>query len=160
MTNDEKFMRMAIALSKQSMLHGNEPNGAILVKGNEIVMTSENLVYTKKNPTFHAEARLISEYCKESGVSDLSEYTIYSSNEPCFMCCGAMVLTNLGRLVYSVSNSDMRELSEKLNRHNSDLVFKQTESKICVVKDVLKEEGLKVIKAYFSQHKLKEVHEE
>ena len=89
--NDKDFMALAISLSKSAVEHGNEPFGAVLVKDGEIVYTNENQIYTRHDPTFHAEAGLIRRFCEERGITDLSDYTLYSSCEPCFMCCGAMV---------------------------------------------------------------------
>lgn len=53
---DEFFMEKAIELSKAAVAHGNEPFGAVLVKDDEIVFANENQIYTKHDPTFHAEA--------------------------------------------------------------------------------------------------------
>ena len=89
--DDELFMRKAIALSKAAAEHGNEPFGAVLVKDGEIVFTNENQVHTRHDPTFHGEAGLIREFCGATGITDLRDYTLYSSCEPCFMCSGAMV---------------------------------------------------------------------
>ena len=96
---DEVFMQKAIELSRLAVAHGNEPFGAVLVKDGEIVFTNENQIYTRHAPTFHGEAGLIREYCAQTGVTDLRDYTMYSSCEPCFMCSGAMVWARLGRLV-------------------------------------------------------------
>ena len=92
-------MREALRLSQQAVAHGNEPFGAVLVKDGELVYSNENQIYTRHDPTFHAEAGLLREFCLESGITDLSAYTLYSSCEPCFMCSGAMVWVKLGRLV-------------------------------------------------------------
>lgn len=89
--NDETYMQEAIRLAELAAAHGNEPFGAVLVKDGEIVYRNENQIYTKHDPTFHAEAGLIRRFCEETGITNLSEYTMYSSCEPCFMCCGAMV---------------------------------------------------------------------
>ena len=97
---DEVFMRKAIELSMLAVEHGNEPFGAVLVKDNEMVFTNENQIYTRHDPTFHGEAGLIREFCAQTGITDLQEYTMYSSCEPCFMCSGAMVWVKLGRLFY------------------------------------------------------------
>lgn len=93
---DEQFMKKAIELSKSAVEHGNEPFGAVLVKNGEIVFTNENQIYTKHDLTFHGEAGLIREFCAQTGITDLHEYTLYSSCEPCFMCSGAMVWVKLG----------------------------------------------------------------
>ena len=107
MTQDEQLMKEAIRLSRQAVVHGNEPFGAVLVKEGQIVFTNENQIYTQSDPTFHAELGLLRRFCHETGVTDLREYTLYSSCEPCFMCCGAMVWTKLGRLVYGASDIDL-----------------------------------------------------
>ncbi len=108
--NDEKFMRQAIELSMSAVAHGNEPFGAVLVKDDEVVFSNENQIYTKHDPTYHGEAGLIRDFCAQTGITDLSKYTLYSSCEPCFMCSGAMVWTKLGRLVYAASNDDLEKI--------------------------------------------------
>ena len=107
---DEVFMRKAIELSRLAVEHGNEPFGAVLVKNNEMVFTNENQIYTRHDPTFHGEAGLIREFCAQTGITDLQEYTMYSSCEPCFMCSGAMVWVKLGRLVYAASNMELEKI--------------------------------------------------
>ena len=79
---DEFFMKQAIALSAFAVEHGNEPFGAVLVKNREVVFSSENQIYTKHDPTFHAEAGLIREFTKKTGITDLHDYTLYASCEP------------------------------------------------------------------------------
>lgn len=54
-------------------------------------------LHTFCDPTHHAEIGLIRKYCSEHHVFDLSEYTLYTSCEPCVMCSGAMVWSNLRR---------------------------------------------------------------
>ena len=108
--NDEGFMREAIRLSREAVKHGNEPFGAVLVKDGQIVCTNENQIHTEHDPTSHAEAGLIRRFCHETGITDLSEYTLYTSCEPCFMCSGAMVWTKLGRLVYGASNIELERI--------------------------------------------------
>ena len=58
----------------------------------------------------HGEAGLIREFCAQTAITDLHEYTLYSSCEPCFMCSGAMVWVKLGRLVYGASNIDLERI--------------------------------------------------
>ena len=87
---DEFFMKQAIALSALAVEHGNELFGAVLAKNGEIVFSIENQIYTKRDPTFHAEAGLIREFTKKTDITDF-DYTIYASCEPCFMCSGAPV---------------------------------------------------------------------
>lgn len=90
-SQDISFMEEALRLSKAAAQHGNEPFGAVLVKDGAIVYSNENQVHSASDPTFHAEAGLLRRFCAETGITDLREYTLYSSCEPCFMCSGAMV---------------------------------------------------------------------
>ena len=151
MTSDERFMREAIRLSERAVIHGNEPFGAVLVKDDEIVCASENQIYTKSDPTWHAEAGLLRRFCAETEITNLSEFTLYSSCEPCFMCCGAMVWTKLGRLVYGASDIDLCGILGKQGSACCDIVFSRSSHQPVVTGGVLREESLAVLQKYFSQ---------
>lgn len=153
MKNDETFMKAAIELSALAVEHGNEPFGAVLVKDDEIVYKSENQIYTKHDPTYHAEIGLIKNFCSETGITDLSDYTLYSSCEPCFMCCGAMVWCRLGRLVYSSSDMDLCDILGVTGSKCCETVFGMSGNKIEVTSGVLHEESYKILKEYFDNHK-------
>ncbi len=149
---DELFMTKAIELSVSAVENGNEPFGAVLVKDDKIVYTNENQIYTRNDPTFHAEFGLIRSFCEETGITDLSEYTLYSSCEPCFMCCGAMVWTKLGRLVYAASDIELCKLLSVNGSECSKVVFGSSGADIEVVPGVLRLEALKVLESYFKEH--------
>ena len=150
--HDEYFMKKAIELSRLAVEHGNEPFGAVLVKDNEIVFTNENQIYTKHDPTFHGEAGLIREFCEKTGITDLREYTMYSSCEPCFMCSGAMVWVKLGRLVCGASNIDLENILGNEGCNCSKIVFENSFWKPRITEGVLRGESLVILKEYFSKH--------
>ena len=149
---DEVFMRKAIELSMLAVEHGNEPFGAVLVKDNEMVFTNENQIYTRHDPTFHGEAGLIREFCAQTGITDLQEYTMYSSCEPCFMCSGAMVWIKLGRLVYAASNMELEKILGNEGCNCSKMVFDNSFWQPQVTTGVLREESLVILNAYFEKH--------
>ena len=152
--NDEKFMREAIELSMSAVAHGNEPFGAVLVKDDEVVFSNENQIYTKHDPTYHGEAGLIRDFCAQTGITDLSKYTLYSSCEPCFMCSGAMVWTKLGRLVYAASNDDLEQILGNDGGCNcSKIVFDNSFWQPKVTTGILRDESIEILTAYFSLHK-------
>ncbi len=152
MKQDKEFMKEAIRLSKEAVRHGNEPFGAVLVKNGEIVYTNENQIYTKHDFTYHAELGLIRNFCEETGITDLSEYTLYSSCEPCFMCSGAMIWAKLGRLVYGASDIDLCEIIHGKGSECSKIVFENSHVKPQVEAGVMREESLAVLKDYFSHN--------
>lgn len=151
-TKDTVFMRGAVALSKAAVEHGNEPFGAVLVKDGKIVFTNENRIYTRHDPTFHAEAGLICDFCAETGITDLREYTLYSSCEPCFMCSGAMVWVKLGRLVYAASNEELEAILGNEGCNCSKMVFDNSFWRPQVTAGLLREESLAVLRSYFDTH--------
>ena len=151
--NDELYIKKAIELSKAAVQHGNEPFGALLVdKDGEIVFTNENQIYTMHDPSFHAEMGLIRRFCAETGITDLKDYTLYSSCEPCFMCSGAMVWVNLGRLVFAASNRDLEEILGNEGCDCSAMVFENSFRRPEVTSGILREESLEVLRAYFANH--------
>ena len=151
--NDTVFMKRAIELSALAVAHGNEPFGAVLVKDNEIVFENENQIYTKNDPTFHAELGLIRRFTEETGITDLSDYTLYSSCEPCFMCSGAMVWTKLGRLVYAASDIDLCALLGVTGAECSKTVFEASGARTSRTEGVLRDEALTVLRDYCAKHK-------
>ncbi|PQP81400.1 nucleoside deaminase [Paenibacillus sp. PCH8] len=148
MNKNEVFMQKAIEIALQARKEGNEPFGAILVRNDEIVMIGENKINTFCDPTHHAEIGLIRKYCSEHQVFDLSEYTLYTSCEPCVMCSGAMVWSNLGRLVNSVSHDQLAEIAGSNIMISCEEIFEKSPQKPEVVGELLNEEGLKVFEGY------------
>jgi tRNA(Arg) A34 adenosine deaminase TadA len=141
-------MEQAIALAQQARTQGNEPFGALLVRGGTVVMTGENKIHTFSDPTYHAELGLIRQFCSEQRISDLSEYTLYTSCEPCIMCSGAMVWSKLGRVVYSVAHEQLAEIAGGSIMIGSAEVFAHSPHRPQLTEKVLNEQGLKVFDGY------------
>ena len=153
MNQDELFMLEAIRLSELAVEHGNEPFGAVLVKDGESVYNNENQIYSASDPTFHAEAGLLRRFCSETQIPDLREYTLYSSCEPCFMCCGAMVWTKLGRLVYGASDIDLCSILGEKGSECCRMVFENSGWNPQVTGGVLRDKSLEILSRYFKKHK-------
>lgn len=147
--NDEKFMKYAITLAQSASDHGNEPFGAILVKDNKILFKSENRVHTESDPTFHAELGLIRQFCSENTTQNLSEYTMYTSCEPCCMCSGAIIWANVGRVVYSLPHDKLAEIAGFNIMIGSDEVFLKSPFKPETTGGVLLSESVEIYKSYF-----------
>lgn len=149
---DTKFMKEAIEVAKKAVEHGNEPFGAVLVKDGKIVYKNENQIYTKNDFTEHAEIGLIRRFTQKTGITDLSEYTLYSSCEPCYMCSGAMVWAKLGKLVYGASDIDLCEIIGATGSECSKIVFENSHYSPQVVSGVLREESIALLKEYFKNN--------
>ena len=150
--NDEYFMKKAIELSRSAAAHGNEPFGAVLVKNGEFVYTNENKIFTLHDPSEHAEMGLIRRFCPETGITDLREYTMYASCEPCFMCSGSLVYARLGRLVFAASNMDLAEVLGRAGCSPARIVFENSSWKPQLTAGVLRDEAVSVLREYFAVH--------
>ena len=156
---DEKFIRLAFDQARKAVEAGNEPFGAVLVKDGEVAAYGQNKINTESDPTYHAETGLIRDYCHQAQVTDLSEYTLYTSCEPCVMCAGCMVWSKLGRLVYSITVKQLLEVvSEGADAfaHEDDRgiempcteVFAHSRNPIEVIPGILEEEGVELYRSY------------
>lgn len=99
-------MRKAIALSKENVVNGGGPFGAVIARDGEIIATGVNRVTSNHDATAHAEVSAIRNACAKLGTHDLSGCEIYSSCEPCPMCLGAIYWAHLDRLYYGNDKHD------------------------------------------------------
>ncbi|MBQ1696201.1 MAG: nucleoside deaminase, partial [Bacteroidales bacterium] len=106
MENNEKFMRLAIEKSLESVDNGGGPFGAVVVKDGEVVAVASNSVTLDNDPTAHAEVNAIRMACKKLGTFDLSGCEIYASCEPCPMCLASIYWARIGKLYYANTKVD------------------------------------------------------
>jgi guanine deaminase len=105
--DQEKLMREAIRLSRESMADGQGgPFGAVIVRNGEVVSTGQNRVVRDADPTAHAEMMAIREACKKLNTHSLEGCEIYSTCEPCPMCLGAIYWARLDRVYYACTRDD------------------------------------------------------
>ena len=96
----EHFMGVALELSRQSAAQGNRPTGSVIVDaGGNVLAQGANQVNTDSDPTAHAEMVVIREACAKLKTVDLSGSTLYTSMEPCPMCCWAILEAKVSRVV-------------------------------------------------------------
>ena len=94
-------MRQAIQLANSAKAHGNHPFGALLVVDGEVVLTAENTVVSEHNFTHHAEMNLMNTVAHaRQPPADIARATLYTSTEPCPMCCGAIFWGGVRNVVY------------------------------------------------------------
>ncbi|MEA9983992.1 MULTISPECIES: nucleoside deaminase [Subtercola] len=105
-------LRDAIAVSKNSVEHGNHPFGAVLVDAaGTVVLEAENTVVTGNDCTGHAETNLVRLAWQAFGPEKLAEYSLYTSCEPCAMCSGAIYWSGISRMVFAMSEAELGEIT-------------------------------------------------
>lgn len=106
------YLREANKVAKNARKNGNTPFGAILVSPEgEILLRQENIEITESDCTGHAETTLMRNASKKYAKNYLWNCTLYSTFEPCSMCCGAIYWGNVGHVVYGASEKRLLELT-------------------------------------------------
>lgn len=109
---DIHYLKQANEVAKRARERGNTPFGAILVGENgDILMTQGNAEGDSGDATAHAEMTLASRASRAYPKETLWRCTLYTTCEPCPMCTGAIYWTNIGRIVYGVSERRLLELT-------------------------------------------------
>ena len=89
------------------MAEGNAAVGSVpVVHGDALVARGRNLVVTESDPTAHAETVALRAAGAALGHTDFSGFTLYTTFEPCPMCCGAILTSGVSTLVLGARFSD------------------------------------------------------
>lgn len=107
---DRKFMTRAAELAASAIAHGNSAYGALLVKDGKILIERENDATTSRDVTHHAETGLISVASVKYGKAFLADCVLYTSTEPCIMCCGSIRAAGIKKFVYGVTATQVSRL--------------------------------------------------
>lgn len=100
----KRFMRMAFIEAKKAFDLGEVPVGCVIVKNDVVIGKGYNQVEMLQDPTAHAEMIAITSATSAVNGWRLEEATLYCTLEPCMMCCGAMHLSRIGKLVYAADD--------------------------------------------------------
>ena len=110
--NHETLLRLAIAESAKARDAGNHPFASILVgPDGAVLMTQHNAYLPDHDMTGHAERVLMTRASTTLPKALLAESTIYTSAEPCAMCAGAIYWAGLKRVVYGLSEHDLKAIT-------------------------------------------------
>ncbi|PLT27677.1 tRNA adenosine(34) deaminase TadA [Peribacillus deserti] len=104
MTEDQKFMKVAIEEARKAEAIGEVPIGAVLVLNGEVISSAFNLREDLQSAVAHAELMAIDKACKKLGTWRLEDTVLYVTLEPCPMCAGAIILSRVKRVVYGASD--------------------------------------------------------
>ncbi len=106
----EKFMRMAIDISIESVKNGGGPFGAVIVKDGVVIASASNSVTITNDPTAHAEVNTIRAACTHLGTFKLTECELYTSCEPCPMCLSSAYWAGIKTIYYGNTRDDAKKI--------------------------------------------------
>lgn len=96
---DRAMMERALELAERAGAHGDVPIGAVIARGNEVLVGAGNERELRGDPTAHAEVLALRAAADRLGGWRLPGTTLYVTLEPCAMCAGAIALARVPRLV-------------------------------------------------------------
>jgi tRNA(adenine34) deaminase len=98
------YMRIALEEARLAAAEGEIPVGAVLVKEGEIIARAHNRREADHDPTAHAELLCMRQAARALGDWRLRGCTLYVTLEPCPMCAGAMVMSQLSQCVWGAAD--------------------------------------------------------
>jgi tRNA(adenine34) deaminase len=98
----EKYMQRCLELADEAKAHGKAPVGSVIVKEGKII--GEGIEGTEKLPAIlaHAEVAAVLQAISNTDSNDLSECTLYTTVEPCFMCSYLIRQTKISKVVFGI----------------------------------------------------------
>jgi len=149
---DRRFMARAYELARVAMSHGGAPFGALLVKDGKVLAEFSNCEFATHDVTKHAETGLISAYSPKIDRATFAASTLYTSSEPCTMCCGSIRYAGIRRIVYGTTEEQfLRVIGRPPLPHPlaSHEVFARTAPGVLVLGPLMEAEGLAIHEAYW-----------
>ncbi len=99
-----EWMELALEEARLAAAEGEIPVGAVLVKDGRIIAKARNRRESDHDPTAHAELLCLRQAAQVLGDWRLRGCTLYVTLEPCPMCAGAMLMSQLSRCVYGAAD--------------------------------------------------------
>jgi tRNA(Arg) A34 adenosine deaminase TadA len=152
---DRIYMARAYELARYAITHGGGPFGALLVKDGKILAEYSNCVHSTRDVTKHAETGLISTFSPKIDRETFAKSTLYTSTEPCAMCCGAICFAGIGRVVYGTSDALLGKvmgvppMPYPLTSHE---ILRRISPQLKVLGPLMEAEGLAIHEGYWPLH--------
>jgi tRNA(adenine34) deaminase len=102
--NYELFMGEALEEAKLALARGERPVAAVAVVDEAMVVRAHDRIRETNDPTAHAVVVALRETARKLGSVRLADATIFSTHEPCPMCVGALLASDIDALVYAAAN--------------------------------------------------------
>lgn len=102
--NYELFMGEALEEAKLALARGERPVAAVAVVDEAMVVRAHDRVRVTNDPTAHAVVVAIRETARKLGSTRLADATIFATQEPCPMCVGALLASDIDALVFAAAN--------------------------------------------------------
>ena len=149
MTEDEKWMNLAIEQAIKAQDEDEVPVGAVLVKNGFLIAQAHNQPISTHDATAHAEILALRKAGMKLQNYRLTDSTLYVTLEPCAMCLGAMMHARIRRIVYGANDqkTGVCGSSENLIKANC------FNHKIHLTNGILEDECKQLLKQFFNSRR-------
>ncbi|MCH3918816.1 MAG: nucleoside deaminase [Spirochaetia bacterium] len=107
---DIALLYQTVRVAHEALMRGCHPFGALLAdKDGNILIEQGN--DKDASPCLHAETALMIRAGKLYDRQFLEQCSMYTNFEPCVMCTGAVYWTGVSRIVYGVSEAQLKKLT-------------------------------------------------
>jgi tRNA(adenine34) deaminase len=100
--NYELYMSAALSEARAAGASGESCDGAVAVLDEAMVARARNQVGATGDPTAHAVVVVLRETARRLGRTDLTGAIVFTAIEPCVMCLGALLESNVDGLVFAM----------------------------------------------------------
>ena len=140
-----KFMKIAIKEAQKGIRNSEGgPFGSVIVKDGKVLSKAHNQVLLKHDATCHGEMQAIRKASKRLKSFNLEECEIYTTGEPCPMCLGAILWSNIKKVYYGCNIVDTEEIGFRDNKFYN----LTKEEKASFINELDREECLKLYEEY------------
>lgn len=110
---DQVSIARCFELAEQAQLCGESAVGTVIVAAGHPVAEAVEAIHDGPDPSGHAELIAIRMACAARGSTDLSDCTLYTNVEPCFMCGYAIRATRISRVVIVRPGGEIGSVTSK-----------------------------------------------
>ena len=103
--NYELYMGAALAEARAAQQAGEAADAAVAVIDEALVARGKHQVEATGDPTAHAVMGVLREAARKLGRSNLAGLIVFSVVEPCAMCVGALIESDVDGLVYAMPDA-------------------------------------------------------
>jgi len=146
MTDDEKWMNLALEQAIKAQNEDEVPVGAVLVKDGLLLAQAHNKPISTHDATAHAEIQALRIAGKKLQNYRLNDSTLYVTLEPCAMCVGAIMHARIARIVYGANDLKTGACGSSENLINANCF----NHKIHLTNGILENECKQLLKKFFN----------
>ena len=140
--------------AKEALSVGEVPVGCLIIYQDQVIGKGRNEVNITKNATRHAEIVAIDQvkcYCEANSLDYRSIFkgsSLYVTVEPCIMCCAALRLLQVSKVVYGCVNDRFGGCGSILSVHSDDL---DENTPFYCISGVMRDEAIELLQQFYLQ---------